>query len=686
MGRSTSRRLVGLLAVACFCVCQSARDEGDAGSADALAKEAGTRAVAGPKWIRDYEQGLKKARDEKKDLFLVLTGHGWCANCELLDSEVFRQPEFVYKTAKSFVFVELDFNYGDSAAEKKRESVERDLQKRYLAPGVPTVFLLDADAVPYGIVTGYEAGFGVPKYLALIQEARAARTVRDQNFAAARTAAGHERAELLHAGLQAVGGQLGTFEKRGDDPILAFYPTVVAEIQKLEPADSPVRVVYETRRKERDARQAMDESIFQKLRDFDRKRDYKGAIQFLDARLKEPATPAVRWRLRTARHVYLEWDDQYAAALADARQLQASGDRSPDEREWLLQRESFNLFNLGRVDEARSQCDRRIHDAKSPAKKLSLLGWKAANAHESPRSFARGSHPGVARIRPRPNLGRSSGLPRRRFRDGCSSAKAATARRSHSLRSFCSRRRKTRLPCSMRPSATSSWGTKRRPAGEFARPKPPFRQIPRGRPISPRSNATARESRSFGNNSAKRANEAAPRSKGFASRRPTLLLLVQQFGQLRIQRVAAELLGHNHPLLVENVNRRPTQDVPVADDRAVLAVEPAGPIHFVLGGRLLGLFERFVVANAQQCERPRIVLLNQPPFLRDHCHTGPAAGEPERKDDDLAAVPAELKRPTVQVLARSGVVLGDQFLELGQTVGFGRRAGLSQQAEQARRN
>jgi thioredoxin-related protein len=379
MGRSMSRWLVWLLVVACFCVCHAAPGdgEGDAGSVDASAKGAGTRAVAGPKWIRDYERGLKKARDEKKDLFLVLTGHGWCGNCELLDREVFQQPEFVYKTAKSFVFVELDFNYGDSAAEKKRESVERDLQKRYLAPGVPTVFLLDADGVPYGIVTGYEAGFGVPKYLALIQEARAARTVRDQKFAAARTAAGHERAELLHEGLQAVGGQLGAFEERGDDPILAFYPTVVAEIQKLEPADSPVRIVYEARRKERDARLAIDASVFQKLKEFDRKRDYKGAIQFLDARLKEPATPAVRWRLQTARHVYLEWDNQYADALDDARQLMAKGDRSPDEREWLLQRESFNLFNLGRIDEARSQCDRRIHDAKSPEQKLRLLAWKA---------------------------------------------------------------------------------------------------------------------------------------------------------------------------------------------------------------------------------------------------------------------------------------------------------------------
>jgi tetratricopeptide (TPR) repeat protein len=135
--------------------------------------------------------------------------------------------------------------------------------------------------------------------------------------------------------------------------------------------------VYEARRKERDARLAIDSSVFQKLKEFNHKRDYKAAIQFLDARLKEPATPAVQWRLRTARHVYLEWDDQFAAALADARQLLASGDRSPDEREWLLQRESFNLFNLGRIDEARSQCDRRIHDAKSPEQKLRLLAWKA---------------------------------------------------------------------------------------------------------------------------------------------------------------------------------------------------------------------------------------------------------------------------------------------------------------------
>jgi tetratricopeptide (TPR) repeat protein len=138
-----------------------------------------------------------------------------------------------------------------------------------------------------------------------------------------------------------------------------------------------VRTAYEVRRKERDARLAIDASVFEKLKEFDRKRDYKGAIHFLEARLKEPATEAARWRLQTARHIYLEWDNQYAAALADARELLATGNRSPEDRVFLLDRESFNLCNLGRIDEARSCYDRRIHDAKSPAKKLRLLGLKA---------------------------------------------------------------------------------------------------------------------------------------------------------------------------------------------------------------------------------------------------------------------------------------------------------------------
>ena len=55
---------------------------------------------------------VKDARLEGKDLFVVLTGHGWCYNCELLDREVFQKPEFVRKVSENFVCVELDFKFG----------------------------------------------------------------------------------------------------------------------------------------------------------------------------------------------------------------------------------------------------------------------------------------------------------------------------------------------------------------------------------------------------------------------------------------------------------------------------------------------------------------------------------------------------------------------------------------------
>ncbi len=71
----------------------------------------------GPSWVRDFSEGLREAQKEEKDLLLVFTGHGWCGQCAVLDREVFHDADFVYETAKSFVFVELDFTFGDSDTE-----------------------------------------------------------------------------------------------------------------------------------------------------------------------------------------------------------------------------------------------------------------------------------------------------------------------------------------------------------------------------------------------------------------------------------------------------------------------------------------------------------------------------------------------------------------------------------------
>jgi tetratricopeptide (TPR) repeat protein len=232
--------------------------------------------------------------------------------------------------------------------------------------------------VPYAILDGYKSGTGPQKVLGLMQQACAARIERDQRFTAAEKSTGHKRALLFHAGLQAVAGLLGTLEDKGDDPILAFYPTVVSEIRRLDSGkEHPLAALYDTRQKKRDEWITTHNATFGELKKFDKAKDYKGAIRFIDAALKDLKAPDVRWRLEYARQVYLEWDGQYVAGLANARRLLAEPNRTPEQRESLLGRESYNLWNSGRVGEALAQHDRRIREAKDPKKRLGMLATKA---------------------------------------------------------------------------------------------------------------------------------------------------------------------------------------------------------------------------------------------------------------------------------------------------------------------
>jgi tetratricopeptide (TPR) repeat protein len=119
------------------------------------------------------------------------------------------------------------------------------------------------------------------------------------------------------------------------------------------------------------------DSTLGKVREFDQKQDYKGAIAFIDVALKEIKAPEVRWQLEVARQIQLERDGQYDAGLTNSRRLLAGPNLAMEDRESLLSRECYNLFNLGRFEEGAAQFDRRIHDAQaSPEKRLRLLDRK----------------------------------------------------------------------------------------------------------------------------------------------------------------------------------------------------------------------------------------------------------------------------------------------------------------------
>jgi thioredoxin-related protein len=331
-----------------------------------------------PRWIRDLDNGKKEARDSAKDLLIVFTGHGWCAHCDLLDREVFQQAAFVKQASQDYVFVELDFTFGDRKEDKIRKARYQKLQEKYLVRSFPTVILADADGVPYGIQSGYAKGTGVTISLAMIRLARAAKAKRDRSFQRAATSVGIKRAEHLHKGIQSVAGLLGSIDARGNDPLLVFYRTQVGDILKGDTTEAgTLRAQYEARRKKRDDWLAR-EAVFSKLREFDATKDYRGALKYLAEQLKKTDDRHRLWRLELTRQMYLEWDGQYEAALKNARRLSKRPGLGASDRESLLDREAYNLHNLGRVDELLAHYDRRIAAAKDDLKKrLGLLSSKA---------------------------------------------------------------------------------------------------------------------------------------------------------------------------------------------------------------------------------------------------------------------------------------------------------------------
>ena len=324
-------------------------------------------------WFRDLDVAKKEAKSSHRDILIVFTGKGWCFSCQLLEHELLTQPAFVRRVRGGYVLVELDYTFGDTMQEKARELCFRNLQERYLVRSFPTVVLADTDGVPYAIWTGYARGIGVAPSLVMIELAQTARTLRDRNFRLATATTGSERAKYLHQGITAVAGLLGSLEDRGDDPVLVFYKP---QVEGIRMADGMVWGQYEAQRRRRD-QWAAREVVFSRLRQFDAK-DYRGAITYLDEQIKKLGDRDLRWRLELARQLYLERDEQYETALTNARRLLHRPNLSEKDRDSLLDREAYNLHNLGRIDDLLSHYDHRIAAARGDSEKiLTLLRAKA---------------------------------------------------------------------------------------------------------------------------------------------------------------------------------------------------------------------------------------------------------------------------------------------------------------------
>lgn len=126
-------------------------------------------ASAGENWIADYDEAVKSAKAQNKDLFIDFTGSDWCIWCKKLDAEVFVHEEFLKAAGKDFVFVSLDFpNSEEAKAKVPNAKRNKELAEKYGIQGFPTILLMTPDGDVFG-QTGYRPG-GPAAYVTHVAE------------------------------------------------------------------------------------------------------------------------------------------------------------------------------------------------------------------------------------------------------------------------------------------------------------------------------------------------------------------------------------------------------------------------------------------------------------------------------------------------------------------------------------
>ena len=181
-------------------------------------------AVAGDGWMTNFEEAKAKAAKENKSLLVDFTGSDWCGYCIELHKNVFSKAAFTAYAKDKFVLVVLDFpeKIQLSAELKKQNST---LAKKFNVRGYPTVLIMDANGVPYA-KTGNRPG-GPAEYNKHLDVFLASKAKYDAAMKDAQSASGKAKAAKLVKALSMVSAEL-----------YSNYGDIIAEIKKLDPADS----------------------------------------------------------------------------------------------------------------------------------------------------------------------------------------------------------------------------------------------------------------------------------------------------------------------------------------------------------------------------------------------------------------------------------------------------------------
>lgn len=97
------------------------------------------------KWTMDLAAAKTLAAEKKLPILLDFSGSDWCGWCQVMEKNVFTQPEWKTYAKENLVMVLIDFPTDKSLVPEKYTARNEELQQQHGIEGFPTFVVLDDD-------------------------------------------------------------------------------------------------------------------------------------------------------------------------------------------------------------------------------------------------------------------------------------------------------------------------------------------------------------------------------------------------------------------------------------------------------------------------------------------------------------------------------------------------------------
>ena len=122
------------------------------------------------KWLTNYDEAIKKAKKEQKNVLVYFTGSDWCPPCKKLKTDLFESPEFV-AISKNYVLLYVDLPRNKDLLSKDQLKHNYDLASRYNKKNaVPLLKVLNSKGSSLGEYSGYSMTGDTQYHLRLLEQ------------------------------------------------------------------------------------------------------------------------------------------------------------------------------------------------------------------------------------------------------------------------------------------------------------------------------------------------------------------------------------------------------------------------------------------------------------------------------------------------------------------------------------